>query len=239
MQVLLWGEDPRHQILMKELSKKCLVDKKNDVEFDIEKYDIIVLPMNGVKNEKMINLLQKSKPNVIIYTGAVTNLENINRKIISFLCDEEIREQNDQLTVDGIIDYIKNKRHDKLCILGFGHIGKKLYYQLNNSCDIKVGIILDEDKNTLGDNAFYTKNDDEMIKNLNNCDLIINTVPVNIINTNMAEFLHTPILDIASYPHGIDQNIVKSYNLDYDLYLGIPGKYDPNQAGKILLKKFL
>lgn len=44
------------------------------------------------------------------------------------------------------------------------------------------------------------------------------------------------ILDIASSPYGINQELVKKYNLNYNLYLGIPSKYAPKEASDILLK---
>ena len=49
--------------------------------------------------------------------------------------------------------------------------------------------------------------------------------------------IDTKILDIASRPYGVSKEVVDKYNLDYYLYSGIPGKYDPKRAGEILLKK--
>ena len=45
------------------------------------------------------------------------------------------------------------------------------------------------------------------------------------------------ILDIASYPYGINEEIIKKYkeNIKYNLYLGIPSKYAPKEASEILL----
>ena len=44
------------------------------------------------------------------------------------------------------------------------------------------------------------------------------------------------ILDIASFPYGIDQELIKNYDIQYDLYLGIPSKFAPKEASDILLK---
>ncbi len=238
MHVLLWGQDPRYQALSKELGKKYSLDMACDLNIDIKKYDIIILPMKGVNDNKFLELLKESKETVTIYTGIIGNLKQVNRNVVSFLDDEEIRSKNDDITVAGIIDYLKKFDYQKICILGFGHIGRKLYNKLNDK-DVMVGIILDSDKKELGENSFYTTDTEKMINNFSEADIIINTVPLNIIDSKIAENLHTPILDIASYPHGIDNAIVSKNKLDYYLYLGIPGKYDPETAGKILLKKFL
>ena len=72
---------------------------------------------------------------------------------------------------------------------------------------------------------------------INNSDLIINTVPQNIITYEMASDLKTPILDIASSPYCISKEIIDEFQLNYFNYSGIPGKYDPKRAGKILYKK--
>ena len=239
MQILVWGTDPRFSVLIDELSKRGNVDERRDTNLDIEKYDIIILPMKGVSDNEFLKLLEKSKENVIIYTGLIGNLDKLNRKVISFLGDEEIRNKNDDITVDGIMDYVSGVKHDRVCILGFGHIGGKLYNRLKESSKVMVGVILDSDKEILKDDAFYTFDEGTMIEILNDSDLIINTVPCNIINKKIASNLKTPILDIASYPHGIDSEVVNKNNLNYNLYLGIPGKYDPDRAGKILLKKFI
>ena len=239
MHVLCWGNDPRYQILSKELRKKYDVDLIADLNVDIKKYDIIVLPMKGVSDSDFLNLLKESKETVTIYTGVVGKLCDINRQVVSFLDDDEIRNQNDDLTVDGIMDYLNNIKYQKVCILGFGHIGRKLYNKLIDYKDVMVGVILKNDKEELMEYGFYTTDVNRMANVFNNSDIIINTVPAHIISNRISENLQTPILDIASYPHGIDSSIVQKNKLDYYLYLGIPGKYNPDMAGKILLKKFI
>ena len=237
IQILILGQDPRFDIVETELKKKYQVNRSNNLNIDISKYDLIILPMKGISNDN-IEFLKKSKKSAIIYTGLKNNLENINREIISFLDDEEIKEANNNITVDGIIDYIKNINHDKICLLGYGNIGKKLYQALKDNI-ISIGIIEKIDKQLLGDNAFYTTDIEIMKERLNNCNLIINTVPQNIIDNKIAYNLKTPILDIASTPYGVSKDVIKENNLNYYLYSGIPGKYNPDRAGKILLKKIL
>lgn len=237
MHILIFGQDPRFSVIEKELSKKYKVDISNNLNIDLTKYDIIILPMTGIKDKKDIELLKHSRNDVTIYTGLKNNLESLNKNVISFLDDQKIIEENNSITVAGIIDYISKNKSDKICILGYGNIGKKLYKKLQNKI-LGVGIIKLLDKIELGDIAFYTSDHLRMLQILNKSDLIINTVPENIITEDIAQYLDTKVLDIASYPYGVNKDIVEKYKLDYYLYSGIPGKYDPERAGKILLKKF-
>ncbi len=238
IQILIWGQDPRFVILELELKKRYSVYRCCDINVDIQRYDIIILPMNGINNYNFIELLNNSKKSVIIYTGLKKNLENVNRKVVSFLDDTYIRDENDSITVDGIIHYIKNNGFDKICLLGYGHIGKKLYQKLCNKI-VSIGIIEEYDKLELGEISFYTSDNYEFINRLKNCDLIVNTVPHNIITDDIGNNLKIPILDIASSPYGVSREVVDKYSLNYYLYSGIPGKYDPIKAGKILLRKII
>lgn len=235
--ILILGQDPRFSILYEELRKKYEVDISNNINIDILKYNIIILPMKGITDDNVIELLKGSKEDVVIYTGLKNNLENLNRKVISFFDDNKIKEENDDITVAGIIDYIKDIKHDKICLLGYGHIGKKLYQLLIDKV-CSIGIIDESDKEKLGKISFYTNDTEIMKEKLLNSDIIINTVPDNIITEEVCNNLTTPILDIASKPFGVSREVVDKYHLNYYLYSGIPGKYDPIHAGKILLKKF-
>ena len=235
IQVLCFGQDPRFNVIINELRKKYSVDVSCNLKIDVKKYDMIILPMKGV-NEEFVELLKGSKKSCVIYTGLIGGLKSLDREVISFLDDEYIREENDNITVDGIMDYIKDINYHNVCLLGYGHIGKKLYKKLDN---VMVGVIEVCDKLELGENSFYTNDKDKMKDVLKNSDLVINTVPKNIIDYDMVKDLKCMILDIASKPYGLNQDIVKNSNLNYFLYSGIPSKYDPERAGKILLKKFM
>lgn len=232
--ILIIGQDPRYDILELELSKKYQVIRSNDINIDLSIYDIIILPMKGINDSISLDNLKNTKDTCIIYTG-INNLGNLNREVISFLDDLDIKNENDNITVEGIIDYIKDIKHDKICLLGYGNIGKKLYQKLNNNIN-SIGVIDKKDKELLGSMAFYT-NDSIMKEKLINCDLIINTVPHNIITLSNSSNLDTPILDIASIPYAVSKEVIDKNNLNYYLYSGIPGKYDPVRSGKILLKK--
>lgn len=183
--------------------------------------------------------LQSINPNTIIYTGLITPIMKKYFKentLISFLADKEVKQENNLLTKAGIMQEIKNHPKDKICILGYGHIGKLLYEELKNY-QVRIGIKDQKDKEELGAIAFYTTSIQQKRKILTESDLIINTVSAPIIEKEDIENSKAYLLDIASKPYGIREENRK-YCQNYKLYSNIPATYDPTKAGKILLKKF-
>lgn len=246
MNVLFLGNDKRYEVLIDSLSNKYNVEcigyknKKIGSLEHIDNYNIIILPMYGIKDGKIDNisinkeLIDKIKDDCIIYTGVIPK-ELKGKKVISFMEDKGIQEENNHLTVEGILDYVKDKKKNRICILGYGRIGKELYTRLKNDYQIVLGV------NKIPSHRevfFFTNNKKALKTNLENSDLIINTIPRNIITEDILLNINGHILDIASYPYGINQDLVKKYSLDYYLYSSIPSKYNPERAGKILLKKF-
>ena len=238
MNVLILGSDNRYQVVMEHLRKKHQVEwiKYPYGSLDnIEKYDMIILPMSGLKT---INIdkktIDKIKDDCIIYTGIIPQ-ELKDKKVISFMEDSEIQLENNKITVEGIMDNIQDKPKETICILGYGHIGKMLYKKLKQDYEVILGVNKVPSNNEF---FFFTSNPKHLKHNLTHSDLIINTVPKNIIPEDVAPLIKGYILDIASYPYGINQELVEKYHMNYYLYSQIPAKYDPERAGKILLKKF-
>ena len=86
----------------------------------------------------------------------------------------------------------------------------------------------------LGKNIFDLKN------NLNDYDVIINTIPAKVLPLSKLKDAKKScyILDLASYS-GAEMCDINSLGLAYDNALGIPGKYSPKTAGEILAQSIL
>lgn len=261
MNVLFIGGDNRYITIIEDfIEKNYNIDLlgyskiefnknvRNINKLEIKKYDLIILPISGIDKDFNIKSMDgiikinkeifKNISNTVVLTGIITDSIKDLKNLTSFFEDEEVKKANNTITVNGIMDDLSKKNKKSLCILGYGNIGKELYKKLNKEdVNIKIGVIDSNYFNQLKENAFYT-NDIEQFKTiLNNSDVIINTVPENILDEYLVKDIKGYILDIASYPHGISSEIVEKYNLNYNLYLGIPSKYDPINSGKILLKK--
>lgn len=246
MKILFLGKDDRYEILIETLKLKYQIytigyDHKIGVERgsfkDLNLYDIIVLPMGGIKNDRAGNVILPGNVldtyNGVIYTGRRDGLKG---NVESFLDDEEIVKENTNITVDGIMHKVRNVNKDSICILGYGNIGKKLYDKLKDNYLVIVGVPL-EQKGIIKD-SFVTSNKCDLKKALVNSKLIINTVPDRIIDEDILKKINGSFLDIASYPYAIDQAKIYDYPFEYQLYSSIPSKFAPDRAGKILLKKF-
>ena len=244
MRILFLGYDARYEIVINTLKNKYDVYtvgyevyegvKKGKID-NLNIYDIVVLPIRGVKSLKEYNvdnnILKDYKG--VIYTGIKDGIEN---NVVSFLDDDEICLENTLISVEGIIDKIKNIKKDVICILGYGKIGSRLYNILKDKYKVYIGVKNKDDLNL--ENSYLTSDQEKMKDVFLKCDLIINTVPDHIISEDILKSYKGKFLDIASYPYAIDQESINNYPFTYQQYLSIPSKYDKNRAGKILLKKF-
>lgn len=266
MNILFLGGDKRYKYMIKELCKDNIVSQigfdisgnnifEEDIpSLDLTKFDIILFPISGlndnmeIKSEKGIlklpyEIFSNLNTETLFFTGLKTNklLELIPiSQLISFLDDKEVEEINNELTVEGTIDNIKNRKNDSVCIIGYGTLGKELYWRLTDA-GIKTFVISRPKELIYNDNVmnYYPLNDQNILEVFKVCDIVINTVPYNIIPEDVVSAKYVPyILDIASFPYGINEEIIDKYkdHIEYNLYLGIPSKFAPKEASQILLK---
>lgn len=280
MEVLVLGGDMRYIEVIEKLSSKynvSIVGYKNtfinnlvknlDIsDVDVSKYDVILLPINGVMDKNLIScrfnnnpiklprdFFVDSKDNVLIFSGIPTPnldymLEVSNRSCVYMMKDKDVIRENAVPTVEGIIaDVINNTdktlTDSSVLVFGYGNIGTLLVKYLEMlGASVSVSIIKESDKellDSMGISNFYSYNREDLISGIKGVDVIINTVPSTVISDNLIRFINPDayVLDVASHPHGIDQEVLAEYFIKSKLYLGIPGKIAPKTSGKILSKK--
>lgn len=280
MEVLVLGGDMRYIEVIEKLSSKynvSIVGYKNtfinnlvknlDIsDVDVSKYDVILLPINGVMDKNLIScrfnnnpiklprdFFVDSKDNVLIFSGIPTPnldymLEVSNRSCVYMMKDKDVIRENAVPTVEGIIADVINNTDKTLAdssvlVFGYGNIGTLLVKYLEMlGASVSVSIIKESDKellDSMGISNFYSYNREDLISGIKGVDIIINTVPSTVISDNLIRFINPDayVLDVASHPHGIDQEVLAEYFIKSKLYLGIPGKIAPKTSGKILSKK--
>ena len=184
---------------------------------------------NGRGIQLPTDILINAQDNVLIFSGINTpNLNNMlkiaNKECTFLMNDTCVVKENAIPTVEGIIaDIIINTditiNDSKVLVLGYGNIGRVLVEYLNMlGANTSVGIILDKDKELLSKkniNSFYTTNREQLIREINNNDIIINTVPQFIINDDDIKYINPDayILDISSHPHGINKSMLDKYHI--------------------------
>lgn len=233
----------------------------NDI--DISKYDVILFPVSGVGNDFFIksneniklsiDFLKNSKENVLIFSGINTEcldrMLNYSKKTATFLMkDKEVIKENVIPTVEGILaDIIINTditiRNSNVMVIGYGNVGKVLVRTLEYlNANVTVSIELDKDKeilDLLSIPSVYSKDINNMISKISKQDIIINTAPSLVLDNKYINYYKDDvyILDIASYPYGIDKKLLDNSNIKNKIYSSIPNEVAYKTSGIILTKK--
>lgn len=224
---------------------------------------VIVLPLPATRNDKTINMpFSKKETSIerlisflgkenIVFGGIIKGelLSRLRETEIPFVdyYDTEFIEKNAVLTAFGALKILLEHIDfalplGKFAVTGYGRVAKETVSVLKSlSCGVTV----------FARNPF--KRDDALIKGcdalpiseLINCadefDVIINTVPAKVINTQVLAKMRkdSKIIELASAPYGVDFDEARKFGIDVVKAFGLPGKYTPKTAGEIIGKRIL
>ena len=125
----------------------------------------------------------------------------------------------------------------KVLVMGFGRIGKVLAKMLDGigakvSCEARK----DEDIAWIKAYGFEPVHLNNLNEKLNEYDMIINTIPFQILNSERLEFVKKDvvIIDLASNPGGVDRKVAKEKNLKLIWALSLPGKIAPLTSAEFI-----
>ncbi len=221
------------------------------LEEAISKSEIIVAPIPLTSNGETINapfsenqilvkdIIEKVDGKTFI-AGAIRQdaykmMEGKNIQVIDMLKREELAVLNAIATAEGAIkiaieETMKTIHGSNILILGFGRIGKVLSNMLkgmgaNVSCEARKNADLAWIK-AYGYNPVPLE---KLNENLENKDIIINTIPYVVLDESNLNKVNkdTLIIDLASNPGGVDRQAVKKQKLKFVWALSIPGKIAP------------
>lgn len=179
--------------------------------------------------------LYSSKP---VYAGNICA-----NNVFDYTKDECFALENAFLTAEGAISLAvasssSTMINSKILITGFGRISKALLHLLAPfTKDITICARNQFQLNTakmLGAKAI-TFNE---LDYLNKYDFIFNTVPHPIFNKNELSNISKEalLIDLASFPGGVDTHFAKAFNINLVVARGLPAKYSPKTAGEIVAK---
>ena len=232
--------------------------KCESVKKAVEKAEIVIGPIpfssNGTiinapysNNEITIRELMHNIHTQILIAGGIqpevylmTNNEYI--EIIDIMKREELAVLNTIATAEGTIQIaIENTNtilHGSNClILGFGRIGKVLARKLVGlSVNVTCAARKDDDIAWIQAYGYKSLNINELGEELNQYDIIINTVPHIVLNEKRLEYVRNDVLliDLASNPGGIDKKSVKDKKLKFIWALSLPGKVAPITSAEFI-----
>ena len=185
------------------------------------------------------DLIQKSSNKTLIagsikediYNKAINN----NIKLIDLMEQEDLTILNTIATAEGaicdiILNTSKNIHGSKILVLGFGRVAKVLAIKLSAlNAKITCAARKDKDFAWMESLGFESTNINHLKENLGDYDVIVNTVPKQILDSTKLNYVKKDclLLDLASKPGGIDKIACEDLGLKFIWSLAIPGKIAP------------
>ncbi len=221
-----------------------------DLDTALNAGDIYILPVTGVKgdiipcnfSEKEIKIddkLIKKLSEKPVFMGKASSLKGVNA--VDLLKREDFAVQNALPTAEGAVG-VAVKSYEgtifgaKILVIGYGRIGKILSKMLKAlNADVTVAT-----RSSV--NSAYIKSDGNKavntseIKSISDYDIVFNTADALVIDKNILENsdFDTLIIDLSSYPGGVDFEVADKLGYTAFLASALPGKYSPLSAGKII-----
>ena len=161
---------------------------------------------------------------------------------IDLIKREEFAVLNAIATAEGTIQIAMEETQrtvhgSKVLVMGFGRIGKVLAKMLDGigakvSCEARK----DEDMAWIKAYGFEPVHLNNLNEKLNEYDMIINTIPFQILNSERLELVKKDvvIIDLASNPGGVDRKVAKEKNLKLIWALSLPGKIAPLTSAEFI-----
>ncbi len=229
-----------------DIQENARIDKMSNLNDAIDKADIIVAPIpftsNGdslnspFSNEEIkINQLLKSNKNKLIFAGGINNnmkeeLDKKYLKVIDILKREELAILNTIATAEGTIK-IAIENTDKILqganvlILGFGRVAKIVANKFSLlSTNVTCAARKISDLAWINAYGYNSLNINDMLYDLKDFDIIINTVPQVLIREKELKHMNPDVvlIDLASNPGGVDSKIAEQMGLKYVWALALP-----------------
>lgn len=241
-----------------ELEENYKTEKISNLAKAMELADIIVAPTpfssdgehinTPLSDEKItINQLLKPNKNKIFIAGSIKEailhqLEEKYSKVVDIMNIEELTILNTIATAEGTIEVaIKNSdrilQGAKVLILGFGRVAKIVANKFSLlSTKVTCAARKPSDLAWIKAYGYNAININDMLYDLNEFDIIINTVPQRILKERELKHVKSDVLliDLASRPGGIDGEIAVQMGLKFVWALALPGKVAPKSSAEFI-----
>jgi dipicolinate synthase subunit A len=229
-------------------------------EVDLSNMDALILPVPGANLEGQVEtifsneqvflteeMLLKTPAHCTIYSGISNSyLDGItkqaNRKLVQLFERDDVAIYNSIPTVEGTImmaiQHTDFTIHgSEIAVLGLGRVGMSVARTFHAlGAKVKVGARKSEHLARITEMAVTPFHLDHLVNEVKNIDILINTIPHQIVNAAVISKMpaHTLIIDLASKPGGTDFRYAEKRGVKALLAPGLPGIVAPKTAGKIL-----
>ena len=158
----------------------------------------------------------------------------------AFLDDEGFIKNNSILTAEGLISYLISHRRYPLyqshvMVLGYGHCGKAIVDALLAlKADVSVVLRNQKYRGDIEKKGCHYSRLSEL--DLSKQDILINTIPSVVVEKQHLDQAkkNIMIVDVASYPYGIDHHYAISKGMNSQILPSIPSKYAYGYAGRMM-----
>lgn len=254
MLIFVNHDDMRSLELMDELIRRgyYVSDQLNDLRYA----DVLYLGLKGVDNKNRLMTHQETrildsklfkglKKNCLVITLLKNQYlldmsKEYHFRYIDLLSQEDFLNKNSILTAEGLISYLISHRRNplyksKIMVLGFGHCAKPIIQYLkafDSNIDVAIrNMDYKEEVEKMGANCIDIQSVD-----LSQYEILINTIPSVVIDKEQLDKANKRIMivDIASYPYGINHHYAISIGLNSIILPSIPCKYAYGYAGKMV-----
>lgn len=200
-------------------------------------------------SENIINIkdtLKKCKEKHLIAGSIKDDLQKVadenSVQITDLIKNEKLAILNSISTAEGAIE-VAMKETDtiihgsNILILGFGRIGKVLAKKLQGlSANVTCAARKQEDLAWINAYGYNSININTMEKELEQFDIIFNTVPHLILTKEKIRYLskRCVLIELASRPGGIDSKEAEKYKIKVVEALALPGKVAPTTTAEFM-----
>ena len=231
-----------------KIMENMLIEKCNSLQSAIEKAEVIIAPIPLTKDAIEINTplstekiliddLAKQNKSKIFIAGSIKKeiQEKLKHKyldVIDVMEREELAILNTIATAEGTIE-VAIKNTDKILqgsnvlILGFGRVAKIVANKFQAlSAKVTCSARKVSDLAWIEAYGYSALDINDMLYDLKDFDIIINTVPQIIIHEKELKHMNPNVLliDLASAPGGIDSKMAENMGLKYVWALALPRK---------------
>ncbi len=264
MKLLIIQADNR-QIYMKEYLEKqgfeCTFFNVNLLSGDNERqFDAVIFALPTIKNSRInceyeININNVlpliKKGGCVFYAMADENFKSAVREaeleLYDFYKREELIILNAYATAQAVLELVlinSNVMIDDInfLITGYGKTGEAIAdFLFRNHGNVTVAARKIRDRAKITSRGMKAVDFDEIRNCAPNFDIVINTVPENVIGRNLLEAFsqNCLFLEIASKPYGIDIQSAQKQNKQVIIASSLPGKYVARSAGKFIAQTII
>ncbi len=228
-------------------------------EPDFRKYEMILLPLPACGEEEMLytplfrkkipveQLLRRLSADQTVVGGLMSSafyqrLTETGARVYDFCERAEFSICNAVPTAEGAVAIAMEETpftiHGSHClVVGNGHVGRALSCLLQ-CMGAKVTVSARRQEHFAeivmrGQRAVHTG---ELAKEMGGMDIVFNTVPHRVIDSNALRQLKKdcPLIDLASKPGGVDLESAKELGIKVIWAQGIPGAVAPQTAGIVM-----